>query len=62
MKFWVLIKMPHQKRSNPHTKNKLWYDIVVNLQKWHPDKNPDNTEEAKKQFQIVLQAYSGIEL
>lgn len=40
--------MPHQKRSNRHTKNKLWYDIVVNLQKWHPDKNPDNTEEAKK--------------
>lgn len=25
--------------------------------KWHPDKNPDNTEEAKEQFQLIQQAY-----
>lgn len=25
--------------------------------KWHPDKNPDNTEEAKEQFQLLQQAY-----
>nr|CAG4648003.1 EOG090X085R [Moina brachiata] len=25
--------------------------------KWHPDKNPDNTEEAKKQFQLIQAAY-----
>ncbi|XP_043467136.1 dnaJ homolog subfamily C member 21-like [Leptopilina heterotoma] len=25
--------------------------------KWHPDKNPDNTEEAKEQFQLVQQAW-----
>lgn len=26
--------------------------------KWHPDKNPDNLEEAKKEFQVIQQAYS----
>ncbi|CAD8049698.1 unnamed protein product [Paramecium sonneborni] len=26
--------------------------------KWHPDKNPDNQEGAKKQFQLILQAYT----
>lgn len=25
--------------------------------KWHPDKNPDNVEEAKEQFQLIQQAY-----
>lgn len=25
--------------------------------KWHPDKNPDNVEEAKEQFQLIHQAY-----
>lgn len=25
--------------------------------KWHPDKNPDNMEEAKEQFQLIQQAY-----
>lgn len=25
--------------------------------KWHPDKNPDNAEEAKKQFQLIQAAY-----
>lgn len=25
--------------------------------KWHPDKNPDNTEESKKQFQLIQAAY-----
>ncbi|KAL1131910.1 hypothetical protein AAG570_011521 [Ranatra chinensis] len=25
--------------------------------KWHPDKNPDNIDEAKEQFQLVQQAY-----
>lgn len=25
--------------------------------KWHPDKNPDNIEEAKEQFQLIQQAY-----
>ena len=26
--------------------------------KWHPDKNPDNVEEAKKKFQDIAEAYS----
>ena len=25
--------------------------------KWHPDKNPDNLEEAHKQFQVIQAAY-----
>lgn len=25
--------------------------------RWHPDKNPDNIEEAKEQFQLIQQAY-----
>jgi len=25
--------------------------------KWHPDKNPDNVDEAKEQFQLIQQAY-----
>ncbi|VVC24251.1 Zinc finger, double-stranded RNA binding,DnaJ domain, conserved site,Zinc finger C2H2-type,DnaJ [Cinara cedri] len=25
--------------------------------KWHPDKNPDNVEESKEQFQLIQQAY-----
>lgn len=25
--------------------------------KWHPDKNPDNIEDAKEQFQLIQQAY-----
>uniref|UniRef100_A0A0K8SV21 DnaJ homolog subfamily C member 21 n=1 Tax=Lygus hesperus TaxID=30085 RepID=A0A0K8SV21_LYGHE len=25
--------------------------------KWHPDKNPDNADEAKEQFQLIQQAY-----
>lgn len=25
--------------------------------KWHPDKNLDNAEEAKKQFQVIQAAY-----
>lgn len=25
--------------------------------RWHPDKNPDNMEEAKEQFQLIQQAY-----
>lgn len=25
--------------------------------KWHPDKNPDKAEEAKKEFQLIQQAY-----
>jgi curved DNA-binding protein CbpA len=26
--------------------------------KWHPDKNPDNKEEATKKFQEISEAYS----
>lgn len=26
-------------------------------QKWHPDKNPDNTKEAEKVFKIINEAY-----
>lgn len=25
--------------------------------RWHPDKNLDNSEEAKKRFQVIQQAY-----
>ena len=25
--------------------------------KWHPDKNPDNVEEADKVFKLVAEAY-----
>ena len=26
--------------------------------RWHPDKNPDNLEEADKVFKLVAEAYS----
>ena len=25
--------------------------------KWHPDKNPDNVEQADKQFKLIAEAY-----
>jgi curved DNA-binding protein CbpA len=27
---------------------------------WHPDKHPDNQEEAKKRFQEISQAYNSL--
>ena len=30
--------------------------------KWHPDKNPNNQEQAKIKFQEILQAYTGFVL
>jgi DnaJ-class molecular chaperone len=28
--------------------------------KWHPDKHPDNQEEAKQKFQAIHQAYESL--
>lgn len=28
-----------------------------NAMKWHPDKNPDNKEQAEKKFQEIAEAY-----
>lgn len=37
------------------------YDIVFSYRKlalqWHPDKNPDNKEDAEKKFKQIAQAY-----
>ena len=44
------------------TMNKICTKILVSSYRrlalrWHPDKNPDNREEAEKRFKEIAQAY-----
>ena len=35
-------------------------NTMVIPQKWHPDKHPDNQEEAKAKFQEIQRAYESL--
>lgn len=40
----------------------MWYHAEVLLQVWHPDKHPDNKEEATERFQKIAKAYDSLML
>lgn len=41
----------------PPFKPVVWYRYRKMALRWHPDKNPDNLEEADKVFKLVSEAY-----
>ena len=44
-----------KKEATPQEIRKAYKKLAI---KWHPDKNPDNKEEAENRFKEISEAYS----